>query len=296
MKSLPGILSFVKTADTGSFTKAAQLLDITPAAVSKNVQRLEDQLSTRLFNRTTRKLSLTEDGQLFFDRCANAVRDLETADQALADNHGTPMGQLRISCGAAFGRMIVVPLLPVFLAKYPQIRVDLVLDDHIADLVEGRYDIAIRGGRLPDSGMVAKKIFPLELGLYASAAYLKRFGEPFSVEDLGHHNCIQFRFSSTGRMFEWELERRGEVVTPKVNGNLILSDSEAVTSSCVAGLGVAILTQFTIAKHPEGKTLKRILPDYSISERQLYVCYPSRKHAPLKTRVFVDYLVEALKK
>jgi DNA-binding transcriptional LysR family regulator len=295
MKSLPGILAFIKTADTGSFTKAAQLLDITPAAVSKNVQRLEDQLSTRLFNRTTRKLSLTEDGQMFYERCADAVRDLENADQALLDNHGTPMGQLRVSCGAAFGRMVVVPLLPGFLAKYPQIQVDMMLDDHIADLVAERFDVAIRGGRLPDSGMVAKKLYPLRLGIYASPAYLKRYGTPENAQDLLHHNCLQFRFSSTRKLLEWELEYRGEVLTPQVRGNLILSDSGALTDACIAGAGIAVLSQFSLATHAQGKTLKRLLPDYKFAERQIYVCYANRKHAPLKTRVFVDYLSEQMK-
>jgi DNA-binding transcriptional LysR family regulator len=291
MKSLPGILSFVKTADTGSFTRAAQLLEITTAAVSKNVQRLEDQLSTRLFNRTTRKLSLTEDGQMFYERCADAVRDLENADQAILENHGTPMGQLRVSCGAAFGRMVIIPMLPAFLAKYPQIQVDMILDDHIADLVVERFDVAIRGGRLPDSGMVAKKLYAIQLGLYASPAYLKRYGDPMNADDLMHHNCLQFRFSSTRKLLEWELEYEGEMLTPAVRGNLILSDSGALTDACVAGVGIAALSQFAIATHPKGKTLKRLLPDYQIADRQVYVCYPSRRHAPLKTRVFVDYLV-----
>jgi DNA-binding transcriptional LysR family regulator len=295
MKSLPGILSFVKTADTGSFTRAAQLLDITPAAVSKNVLRLEDQLSTRLFNRTTRKLSLTEDGQLFYERCAEAVRELESADQALSEHHGTPMGQLRISCGAAFGRMVIVPLLPDFLARYPQIQIDLLLDDHISDLVAERFDVAIRGGRLPDSGMVAKKIYPIRLGLYASADYLKRFGEPMSPDELIHHNCMHFRFSSTRRLLEWELERKGELITPRTNGNFVVSDPQSLSDMCAAGVGIAPLSQFVLTLHPRSKSFKRVLPDYDFIERDIYVCYPSRKHAPLKTRVFVDYLVDGLK-
>jgi DNA-binding transcriptional LysR family regulator len=295
MKSLPGILSFVKAADTGSFTRAAELLDITPAAVSKNVQRLEDQLETRLFNRTTRKLSLTEDGQMFYDRCADAVRDLEAADQALVENHGTPMGLLRVSCGAVFGRMVVAPLLAEFLSRYPQIQVDLLMDDRISDLVAERFDVAIRGGRLPDSGMVAKKIFPLEIGVYASNAYLKRFGEPMSADELSSHNCIQLRFSSTRRLLEWELEYKGEVVTPRISGNLILSDAEAITESCIAGIGIAPISEYLVSAHPQTKQLRRILRDYHFVKRDIFVCYPSRKHAPLKTRVFVDFLVEKLK-
>jgi DNA-binding transcriptional LysR family regulator len=295
MKSLPGILSFIKTVDTGSFTRAAQQLDISPAAVSKNVQRLEDHLATRLLNRTTRSLSLTEDGQLFYDRCRDAVRDLESADQALLEHRGTPMGQLRISSIAAFGRLIVVPLLPAFLAKYPQIQIDMVFDDHVADLVADRFDVAIRAGRLPDSDMVAKKIYPLKYGLYAANAYLKRFGEPSSVADLAHHNCLQFRFASTLKLHTWEVEYQGEMLTPSVYGNLILSDPEAMANACVAGLGIARLSELLVEMHPQGKTLKRLLPDHEWPENETYVCYPSRKYAPLKTRVFVDYLAAALK-
>jgi DNA-binding transcriptional LysR family regulator len=294
MKSLPGILSFIKTVDTGSFTRAAQQLDISPAAVSKNVQRLEDHLATRLLNRTTRSLSLTEDGQLFYNRCRDAVRDLESADQALLEHRGTPMGQLRISCSAAFGRMVVVPLLPAFLAKYPQIQVDIMLDDHIADMVAERFDVAIRGGRLPDSSMVAKKIYPLRFGLYASPAYLKRYGEPANTDDLANHNCLQFRFGSTGKIHDWELEYRGDLFTPMVNGNLILSDPEAMANACIAGLGIARLSQLIVKMHPQGKSLKQLLSDHKWAEHEMYVCYPSRKYAPLKTRVFVDYLSAAL--
>lgn len=294
MKSLPGILSFVKAAEAGSFTKAAQLLDISPAAVSKNVQRLEDQLSARLFQRTTRQLALTEEGQLFYDRCAQAVHDLDSASQAVFDHHGTPNGQLRISCGSAFGRLLILPMLPGFLAKYPQVQVDLVLDDHIADLVAERFDIAIRGTRLPDSTMVAKKIFTLKLGLFASPAYLKRYGVPARVEDLRRHNCLQFRFVSTKKLLEWELERGNETVTAPAKGNLALSDPEALASACAEGLGIALLSHYVARQYVEKKQLEVVLPDWKVAERSIYVCYPSRKHAPLKSKVFVDYLLDHL--
>jgi DNA-binding transcriptional LysR family regulator len=291
VRSLPGILSFVKSAEAGSFTKAAQLLEISPAAVSKNVQRLEDQLSVRLFQRTTRKLSLTEEGQLFYDRCAQAVHDLDSADQAVFDHHGTANGLLRVSCGSAFGRLQILPLLPGFLAKYPQVQVDLVLDDHIADLVAERFDIAIRGTRLPDSSMVAKKIFTLQLGLFASPAYLKRYGLPVTVDDLRRHNCLHFRFVSTRKTFEWELERGNETVTVPVKGNLSLTDAEALASACAAGLGIALLAEYVARRFVKEKQLQPVLPDWKIADRQIYVCYPSRKHAPLKSKVFVDYLL-----
>jgi LysR family transcriptional regulator, regulator for bpeEF and oprC len=295
MKSLPGIISFVKAVEVGSFTKAAQALDISPAAVSKNVQRLEDQLATRLFQRSTRKLSLTEEGELFYERCAQAVRDLDSANQAIAEYQGTPTGHLRISCGTSFARLIVLPLLPGFLAKYPQVSVDMVLDDHIADLIADRFDIAIRGSRLPDSGMVARRLFVLKLGLFASQSYLKRYGTPATVEELRGHNCLRFRFVSTGRLLDWQLEGSGETVTPTVTGNLILSDPEALTQACADGLGIALLAHYVVDHHPQRHTIERVLPRWAPSDRDIYVCYPARKYAPLKTRVFVDYISEQLK-
>ncbi len=296
MKSLPGILSFIKTVDTGSFTRAAQQLDISPAAVSKNVARLEDHLATRLLNRTTRSLSMTEDGQLFYDRCRDAVRDLESADQALLEHRSTPMGLLRVSCVAAVGRTVILPLLPAFLAKYPQIQIELLFEDRFVNLVVDRFDVALRGGRLPDSGMVARKLFSFSVSLYAAHSYLKRFGEPKTVEDLVHHNCLQFRILNNNTLLEWELES-SEKETRVINtkGNLILNDPGAVVSMCAAGVGVALLADFLVANDKECAQLKRLLPEYAQPPLHIYACYPSRKHAPLKTRVFVDYLAAALK-
>jgi LysR family transcriptional regulator, regulator for bpeEF and oprC len=296
MKSLPGILSFIKTVDTGSFTRAARELDVSPAAVSKNVQRLEDQLATRLLNRTTRSLSLTEDGQLFYDRCRDAVRELESADQVLLEHRGTPMGQLRVSCLAIVGRTVILPLLPKFLAKYPQIQIEMVFDDRIADLVADRFDVALRGGRLPDSAMVARKIFSFGVGTYAAPSYLKRFGEPKAVDELLYHNCLQFRIINNNRLLEWELEssdKETRVIT--TSGNLILNDAGALVSMCVAGLGVGLLADFLVDDFVERGQLKRILPNYARPPLPIYACYPNRKHAPLKTKVFVDYLAGALK-
>jgi DNA-binding transcriptional LysR family regulator len=296
MKSLPGILSFIKTVDTGSFTRAAQQLDISPAAVSKNVARLEDHLATRLLNRTTRSLSMTEDGQLFYDRCRDAVRDLESADQALLEHRSTPMGLLRVSCAAVVGRTVILPLLPAFLAKYPQVQIELLFDDRFVNLVADRFDVALRGGRLPDSGMVARKIFSFSVAPYAAHSYLKRFGEPKILDDLAHHNCLQFRITNNNTLLDWELES-SEKETRVVNtkGNLILNDPGALVSMCLAGLGVGLLADFLVDDFVQRGQLKRILPDYARPPLHIYACYPNRKHAPLKTKVFVDYLAGALK-
>jgi DNA-binding transcriptional LysR family regulator len=297
MKSLAGILAFIKAADTGSFTRAAQLLDVTPAAVSKGIQRLEDQLETRLFHRTTRQLSLTEDGQRYYESCAQAIRDIEEAGQTLVEHHGTPIGLLRVSSSVAFGHTVLLPLMPAFLERYPQLQVEIILDDHIVDIVTDRFDVALRAGRLPDSGMVARKLFSFAVGLYASPAYLKRYGEPKTLEDLARHNCIQFRFASTNRLLPWEFVSEGEkeLVSIATSGSLTLSDPSSITQMCAAGVGIGLLADYLAQPKVASGELKQILRKHTLETRSLYACYPTRKHAPLKTKVFVDYLNEAIK-
>ena len=185
---------------------------------------------------------------------------------------------------------------PANTAKYPQIQIELLFDDRIADLVVERFDVALRGGRLPDSGMVARKLFSFNVAPYAANSYLKRFGEPKTVDDLAHHNCLHFRFVSNNTLLEWELESsENETRAISTSGNLILNDPGAVVTMCAAGLGVALLADFLVVAAPEHAQLKRLLPEYARPPLHIYACYPSRKHAPLKTRVFVDYLVGALK-
>ncbi len=171
----------------------------------------------------------------------------------------------------------------------------MVFDDHIADLVVDRFDVALRGGRLPDSAMVARKIFSFNVGPYASPAYLKRYGEPQTVDELAHHNCLQFRIVSNNRLLEWEFESANqETRAVATSGNLILNDAAATVNMCAAGLGVALLADFLIADALDRGQLKRLLPNYARPPLHIYACYPSRKHAPLKTKVFVDYLAAAL--
>lgn len=294
MQSLAGLVAFVKTAETGSFTKAARQLGITPAAVSKSVQRLEDQMQARLFNRTTRQLGLTEEGQMLLERCKNPMSELESASRALAEHRSTPMGNLRVSCAQNFGHLKLLPLVPVFLARYPQITLDLTLDDHVADLVGEGYDVAIRGGRLPDSDMVARRIFSMRLGLYASHRYLERYGEPKTLDQLAHHNCLRFRYTSSKRLFDWEFQHGSETLAAEIDGNLIVNDPGALVRLCAADLGISVLADFMVAGAPYATELKRILPNVRIPERGFYACYASRKHTPLKVKAFVDFLADAL--
>ncbi|HEX6827816.1 MAG TPA: LysR family transcriptional regulator [Burkholderiales bacterium] len=287
-------MSFIKTASFGSFTAAAKQLGITPAAVSKNVQKLEDDLGVRLFQRTTRQLALTEEGQILFERCRDPMDDLERATAAVTDYRNAVAGTLRVSCAATFGRRMLAPCLPEFLARYPQLEVEVAMDDRFSDLIAEGYDVAIRGGNLPDSNMVARRLMDITAAVYGSPAYFRRYGEPATPDDLRKHNCIAMRMSGSNRLLPWEFEKDGMLFAPEVHGSLIVNDTEAILEAVCAGHGIALLSDLLVKFDPRAATLTRVLSDYRFPPRGLYACYPNRKHLPRKIKAFVDFLVEKL--
>jgi len=296
VKAFSGLMSFIKTASFGSFTAAAKQLGITPAAVSKNVQRLEDELGVRLFQRTTRQLSLTEEGQILFERCREPIDDLDRATAAITDHRNAVVGTLRVSCTTTFGRRMLAPWLPEFLARYPQLEVEVTMDDRFSDLIAEGYDVAIRGGELPDSNMVARRLMDITAGVYGSPAYFRRYGEPKTPENLKKHNCIRLRLIGSNRLLTWEFEKDGTLVAPEVHGTLILNDTEAILEAVSAGHGIALLSDLLVKTDPRGANLKRVLSDYRFPPRGLYACYPNRKHLPRKIKAFIDFLAEKLER
>lgn len=294
MNAFSGLVSFIKTASFGSFTAAAKQLGITPAAVSKNVQRLEDELGVRLFQRTTRQLALTEEGQVLFERCRDPVDDLEQATAAIAEHRNAVVGMLRVSCATTFGRRFLAPCLPEFLERYPQLSVEVSADDRFSDLVAEGYDVAIRGGDLPDSNIVARRLMDITAGVYGSPAYFRRYGEPKTPDDLKKHNCIRLRLTGSNRLLPWEFENGGMLFAPEIRGRLIVNDTEAILEAVGAGHGIALLSDLLVQTDPRGAPLKRVLAEYRFPPRGLYACYPNRKHLPPKIKAFIDFLVEKL--
>lgn len=296
MNAFSGLLSFIKTASFGSFTAAAKQLGITPAAVSKNVQKLEDELGVRLFQRTTRQLSLTEEGQILFERCRDPVDDLELATSAITDYRNAVAGTLRVSCATTFGRRILAPWLPEFMARYPQLEMEVAMDDRFSDLIAESYDVAIRGGDLPESNMVARRLMDITAAVYGAPDYFRRYGEPKTPEDLKKHNCIALRMSGSNRLLPWEFEKDGILLTPEVHGTLIVNDTEAILEAVSVGHGIALLSDLLVKTDPRGAKLQRVLADYRFPPRGLYACYPNRKHLPRKIKAFIDFLVEKLER
>ncbi|MGO4303743.1 LysR family transcriptional regulator [Cupriavidus sp. RAF12] len=290
-----GIIAFVAVATEGSFAKAGERLGIGRSAVSRNIQKLETQLSTRLFLRTTRATRLTGEGQRFFENCSLGVRHIvDAVNEMLNLRHGPPCGVLRISSPVAFGRKVVAPLLPKFTKAYPDIKLELLLSDHAPDLASGQIDVAFRNGCIEDSSIIAKHLVPMLLVLCASPSYIERRGLPSSICDLDRHDCINLRYSN-GRISEWEFEIDGLIQGYLPKAKLTFNDADLVLNAALDGHGIAQLGGYQICDHIARGGLVTIFPRHGPDGRGHYICYMSRQHLPTRTRVFIDFMTEEIR-
>ena len=290
-----GVVAFIAVVHEGSFAKAAERLGIGRSAVSRSVQKLEAQLATRLFLRTTRSTTLTAEGQLFYDNCRPGVdRIVQSVGEMRDLRCGPPRGQLRISATVGFGRKVIAPLLRGFRALYPDIALDLVLDDHPTDFISDRIDLAFRNGRMDDSQVVARQLIPMQMLVCASPAYAHQHGLPQSIDALADHSCINFRFAS-GRIFEWEFKVDGRVRKVMPNGPHCFNDADLVLQSVLDGEGLAQMAGYQICEHLKSGRLVPCLAEYAPDDRGHYVCYLSRHHLPIRVRVFIDYIIQQIR-
>lgn len=294
MDTLKALMVFMTTAENGSFSDAARKLGVSPAAISQSIARLEQELEVRLFNRTTRQLTLTEDGRRFYSQCRGPVNNLDAAINQLKASRDEPAGHLRISMPNSFGRRFILPLMGEFCQRYPKIKVFFGLDDHFSDLIEDCYDVGVRVGMMPDSRMVAHHLAQIPLYVVSSPAYWDRHGRPESPEELSNYNCINFQFPTSGRLYKWEFNRRGERVPLEVQGTYTLNEMEAVCELARLGLGVAQLPGHEVMPYIRNGELEAVMTDMASLERSIYICFPHRDHIAPRTRVFVDFLVEHL--
>lgn len=294
MDTLKALMVFMTTAENGSFSDAARKLGVSPAAISQSIARLEQELEVRLFNRTTRQLTLTEDGRRFYSQCRGPVNNLDVAINQLKASRDEPAGHLRVSMPNSFGRRFILPLMGEFCERYPKIKVFFGLDDHFSDLIEDCYDVGVRIGMMPDSRMVAHHLAQIPLYVVASPAYWDQYGRPSSPEDLSNYNCINFQFPTSGRLYKWEFNKRGERVPLEVQGTYTLNEVEAVCELARLGLGVAQLPGHEVMPYIRNGELEVVLADMASLERAIYICFPHRDHIAPRTRVFVDFLVQNL--
>ncbi|MFL6661565.1 MAG: LysR family transcriptional regulator [Rhizobacter sp.] len=293
MAKLQHLVSFVQTAEHGSFSAAARILGLTPAGVSKNVARLEADLGVRLFHRSTRRLALTESGRRFLQQVDAPLASLQGALAGVRRADEEPAGTLKVSMGQAFGRHFIVPLLDDFLARYPAVLPDWHFDNRQVDIVGEGFDAAVGGGFELTPGVVARELAPVHIVAVASPAYLKGRTIPRHPDDLATLDGIMRRSSPTGRVRPWTLRSRRSAEQPvPCKPRLIFSDPEAIAQAARLGLGVALLPMpFAFASIASGE-LVRLLPGWYSDAGPVSVYYPSRRMLPAKTRAFVDFLLE----
>lgn len=285
---------FRSVAEAGSFAAAARRLGLSPAAVSKTVAELETHLQVRLFNRTTRRMSLTEAGTVYLGHVARILEDLAEADRVLDPLQATPAGTLRVAAPLTGTLISLSRAIPRFLARYPGISLDLDLDDRRVDIIRDGYDLAIRGsGGLEDSSLMARKLMVLDHVLCAAPAYLAAAGTPQTPEDLAAHACI--RFSLSGHADHWEFHRDGRTVRMPVRGRYSVSSSLAVRDALLEGFGLSLIPRAYVREDLIAGRLRALLTDWRTVEIGVYAVFPSRRHLAPKLRVFLDFLSTELR-
>jgi len=289
MEGFGAIPVFVAVVEQRGFSPAARMLGISKSAVSKRINLLEHNLGIKLLHRTTRKLSLTEAGEHFFEHAVIANNAAKDAQDAVAQLQGEPQGRLRINTPMSFGRLHVSPLIPVFLKRYPKITIDMVMDDKVVDMVGGGFDIAIRSGKLPDSNLIARKLAPLKSVLCASPAYIENHGHPETLNDLKQHNCLLFSYSRD--LKEWRFTRNGISESIEVSGNYQVNNSEALRDAMLQGLGIGRLPTFVAGPDIKSGKLVPLFESYEMLQQSIYAVFLERQFMPAKVRAFLDFSI-----
>jgi len=283
--------TFVRVVEAGSFVAGAQRLGLSPAMVSRHVQDLEQRLGTRLLNRTTRRLSLTEAGAAYFERSRQLLRELEEMDLSVARDVQQPRGVLRVNAPVVFGTRHLSRLLADYTARYPEVAIDLTLTDRFIDLIEEGADLAVRIGALTDSALVARRLFPARLVLCAAPDYLTRHGTPRTLDDLTRHTCLGYTYTRGGS--EWEFHETGGPVVVSLRGTLRANHGEVLYQAALDGMGIVLSPTFIVGDALRDGRLHQVLPDARLAQLSGYAVFPSRKFLSAKVRTFVDFLAEA---
>ncbi|KJH62100.1 LysR family transcriptional regulator [Acinetobacter calcoaceticus] len=291
VESLKGITNFVITAKSKSFTEAADKLGITKSAVGKSIARLEDRLGTRLFHRSTRKLSLTSDGEAYLVSCLSALEILDAAENSLSRRQDKPSGEVRIDMPISFGRGLMMPLLIEIAKKYPDLRFTLTFNDRFIDPLEEGLDLVLRLGELQDTDeLISRYLSSQRLYLCATPEYIEKYGEPISPDDLKNHHCIMgYR---RGSPLAWKLRSpTGDEIKYISQNSHQVSDGDALLQSCIGGIGIAQFPETMVNSYLANGTLKLLLEDYSPLPSELHILWPRTKHLIPKVRMIVDELI-----
>ncbi|MDX3925836.1 MAG: LysR family transcriptional regulator [Shinella sp.] len=286
---------FTRVVECSSFTRAADTLGVPRSSVSAAVQELEGRVGARLLHRTTRKVSPTQDGTAFYERCLRVIADVEDTENLFRQTAAQPSGRLRIDVPGRIGRLIIAPALPEFLDLYPQIDIDLGVTDRAVNLVEDSVDCVLRVGPLSDSGLIARPIGELVLINVASPAYLKRHGVPESPDDLGAHWAVNYASPSSGRIEDWEWVEHDAPRTVPTRGRVTVNSAEAYIACCLAGLGLIQIPAYDVKLHLEAGELVEVMPHHRAEPMSMTLLYPHRQYLSRRLQVFADWLEHLLK-
>ena len=285
-----GISEFVFVAENESFTKAAKNMGISTAQVSRQISALEGRLKIKLFYRTTRKVSLTQEGQVFYQHCRGVLDGLEAAERAITNLQSKPQGKIKLTASVTYGEQQILPLVNNFLKLYPDIEVSAFLSNQNMELIEGGYDLAIRLGKLSDSSMMAKKLATRTNFVCASPKYLDIHGVPNSLSELNAHHCL------LGTLDYWHFTEAGKDKTIRVPGKLRYNSGFALTDAALKGLGIVQLPDYYVQTYMQSGELISLLDNYREPDEGIWAIYPQNRHLSPKIRLLVDYLAEQLAK
>ena len=292
MNKLQAMEVFVQVVDAGGFTRAAENMQLPKATVSTLVQALEQTLAVKLLHRTTRQVSVTSDGAAYYERCLRILSDVREAEESLSNNRASPSGRLRVDISTGMASDILIPALPDFFERYPDIRIDLGCSDRPVDLIEEGVDCAVRGGSLPDSALIARRIGVLQFATAASPSYFAKHGKPAHPSDLANHRCINYFSSKTGKILDWDFVRGDEVIMMPLPSCLAVNDSNAYHAAARHGLGIIQMASYLIEPMLAAGELELALEDWTSTPLPINVVYPQNRHLSAKVRVFVEWMAE----
>lgn len=292
MESFRSINAFVHAAELSSYAAAARVLGISPSAIAKSVARLEDSLGVRLFHRTTRSIGLTEEGHVFYERCKFILDEIRNTRNMITETRATPRGKLHVSVPQIFGHSLLMPLLPKFLAQFPDLQLDIDFEDRVVDLIAEGIDVAVRSGELADNRLVGRKLGEQYFVVCASPAYIKAHGLPVTPADLLDQYCIHFKYPSSGRIAAWSFVKPYENLD--LPRNLIFNNTHAGLRAAVDGLGVAHLPVYVAEEAFQQGLLTPLLSDYMLPLGAMSLIWPSNRHLSPKVRAFSDFIISEL--
>lgn len=288
MRKWEGIDEFVAVAETNSFTAAAKRLAVSTAHVSRQINALEERLGANLFNRTTRKVTATEVGVIYYQHCRQLLDSLEEAEQAVTHLQSTPRGKLRLTCSVAYGDRFIAPLVNEFVSRYPELSVQMLFTNQSLNLVQEGIDLAIRLGHLKDSPLIARKLAPRTLYVCGSPLYFSRQSQPHILSELAGHNCL------LGTLDYWSFFENGKIQTIKVDGKWSCNSGPALLDATLRGIGLVQLPDYYVSEHLQSGALISVLDNYRQPDSAVWAVYPPNRHLSPKVRLLVDFLHERI--